>query len=86
MIYNIPPPKDSETATYIGTENADESVALWSFNTNTTNNNSPAKRLPPIISATELREPLLESGTVDVYDVDSDTVTSLDSTRISSSY
>ena len=71
-IYNIPPPKDNEIATTFPLNNTEkaEGTPSRTYSTNTTDNRSTGKIQPPVISASELREPLLESGTVDVYSID----------------
>jgi hypothetical protein len=66
----IPPPKDDEIAASNNTENTEEPLLSNTHSTNTTDNHSSVKSQPSIITASELREPLLESGSVDIYDVD----------------
>jgi hypothetical protein len=72
-IYSIQPPKNSNVATMSNAENAEEAVPSETSR-NTINKGSTTNTLPVVISASELREPLLESGTVDIYDVDPSSV------------
>ncbi len=81
-IYSIQPPKNSNIATTSNTENAEEAVPSETSRNTTGNNGRTTNTLPAVISASELREPLLESGTVDIYDVDSSSVP----TRIHTTY
>ena len=72
-IYTIQPPRNSYVATSSNAENAVEAIPSETSR-NTTNNGSTGSTQPLVISASELREPLLESGTIDVYDVDPSSV------------
>ena len=72
-IYNIQPLRDNETIASFRSNNAEkteETLPTSTDSTNVTNTSTTAKSQPPVITASELREPLLESGSVDVYDVD----------------
>ena len=72
-IYNIQPSRDNENITSSSSNNAEkakETVPSSTHSTNASSTSSTAKTQPSVITASELREPLLESGTVDVYDVD----------------
>ena len=81
-MYNIQPPRSADVPTSPDTEVAEEAVPSKTYSSNATNNGSNGKTQPVVITASELREPLLESGTVDVYDVDPTSVP----TRIQTSY
>ena len=69
-IYNIHPSKDNETATSFHSNNTENAEKTILYSTNSADNGNTGKLQPPIFTASELREPLLESGTVDVYSVD----------------
>ena len=78
-IYNIQPPRKNESVTVSpsnNTKKAKETLPSETYSTNTTSNGNTAIILsqPVVITASELREPLLESGSVDVYDVDPSSV------------
>ena len=85
-IYNIQPPRSNDIVTGVSPLNsskkAEENLPSETYHTNTSNGNTTAVTQPVVITASELREPLLESGSVDVYDVDPSSVP----TRIQTSY
>ena len=85
-IYNIQPLRSNDIITGVSplsnTKKAEENLPSETYCTNTSNGNTTAITQPVVITASELREPLLESGSVDVYDVDPSSVL----TRIQTSY
>ena len=80
-VYNIQPSRDSEVASS-PSYYTEQTLFSETYTDGTTNNGNTAKTQPRVITASELREPLLESGTADVYDVDPSSVP----TRVQTSY